>query len=147
MGLEYSEPKNESDFYQLLRKLTGGLFYYERVEPANESGFPDVYFVPRDRGWGGLNREGTIELKYFKPREKLSLKSAKVRGNQKAALIDYHQAGGNRRYILAYQEGVIYFWTTSDAVKCMTGGDEISYSFTLRGREEQLGHWLAEMMK
>lgn len=109
MRLEPSEPENESQFYARLHGRILGRIYTERVEPANESGFPDVYFVMRD-GSG----EGTIELKFARTAEP-NLKSL-MRGNQKASLLDYFEAGGRRRFALCYCNGMVYFWRTVDFV-------------------------------
>jgi hypothetical protein len=55
--------------------------------------------------------EGTIELK-FAETELPNLK-ALCRGTQKAALLDYHQAGGRRRFALCYSKGDVFLWDTN----------------------------------
>ena len=115
MRLESSEPQNESDFYARLRERTFADFYYERVEPANESGFPDIYFVRRQpllaAGWR-VPIEGTIELKYTTTKSP-NLRSL-CRGTQKAALLEYFEGGGRRRFALCYANGTVYLWDTAD---------------------------------
>lgn len=109
MRLESLQPKNESEFFTCIRTLTGGDFYYERVEPSNECGFPDVYFVCRDKS--RRQPEGTIEIKYADTKHP-NMRSL-MRGTQKAALLDYYEAGGARRFGLAYCGGEAYLWDTS----------------------------------
>ena len=61
MGLEskkYSETPvigSESDFFQRVKKRTYGSIEWERIEPSNESGFPDTHFVIRSRGCNALS--------------------------------------------------------------------------------------------
>jgi hypothetical protein len=110
MRLESSEPKNESGFYARLRERTTADFFYERVEPANESGFPDLYFVRRGPILPPC--EGTIELKFAKTKVP-NLRSL-CRGNQKAALLEYFEGGGRRRFALCYGYGEVFLWDTSD---------------------------------
>jgi len=119
MRLEYSEPKNESDFYQNLKRRTEGEAFYERIEPSNESGFPDIHFVWRDNVPSSGIAEGTIELKYER-RKSLDLKTL-VNGNQKSALIEYYQAGGRRRYALCYHARLVYIWNTQDFYNTILG--------------------------
>lgn len=151
--MEFAEPKSESDVYGLIRDLTGGLIYFERVEPANESGFPDTYFTFRE-GRGLPQREGTVELKFFKPRDKLDLRSTKFRGVQTTALMEYHHAGGNRRFVLAYHDGVVHVWDTKNAYLALQGKSHGVRSFPFEAaawnpgyRESSTFHeWLPEVL-
>lgn len=139
MRLESSEPKNESGLYASLRTACLGDFFFERVEPANESGFPDIYYVMRDR-----DNEGTIELKYAKTKEP-NLK-ALVRGNQKAALIDYSAGGGRRRFALCYCDGFVYLWSTQDYVaSILKDGRGWTDRFGLN--DPRLSAWLVERLE
>lgn len=120
MRLEFPEPKNESGLYQGLRRRTAAYVYYERIEPATESGFPDVHFVLRPNACRvGTQAEGTIELK-FDRKAKLNLKPL-MRGSQISALLDYFEAGGQRRFALCYHNGILYWWNTADLVKEVLG--------------------------
>jgi hypothetical protein len=119
--------ESESHLYQKLSEWTGEWIYYERIEPANESGFPDIHFVVRT-GFHGEDWEGTIELKHFKPKEKLDLSGPKVKGTQKAALIEYYQAGGKRRWYVVYRDEVIFVYPTWKAVQAVQG-KEVSRPF------------------
>jgi hypothetical protein len=141
--------RNESQFYQHLVNLTQSEFFYERVEPSNESGFPDAAFVDRR----GEISEGTLELKYFKSGEKPELASAKMRGNQKAALIEYHRAGGNRRFVLAYHgpTKVVFAWSTEDAVRALTRKPHGVRVFALGANGDEVegpefAKWLREVL-
>ena len=87
---------SESDFFGVLRSKTYGTIYMERIEPSNESGFPDVYFVS-ERKW-----EGTMELKHCKKAARPNLAGPMVRGTQKTALIEYYEAGGRRRWFACF---------------------------------------------
>ncbi len=135
MRLAPSEPKNESGFFARLNERSRGTFYYERVEPANESGFPDIYFVRR----GGLS-EGTIELKFAKT-ELPNLK-ALCRGTQKAALLEYYAAGGRRRFALCYCNGDAFLWDTRAYFRALR--DESLLTWTSRKPLEAEGftYWL-----
>jgi hypothetical protein len=118
MRLESLQPENESDFYGCLSRLTSGDFFYERLEPSDESGCPDIYFVARSE-LNVVNREGMIELKYtgtLLP----NLRSL-ARGTQKAALLEYHEAGGRRRFALCYAGGTVYLWNTVQFAKALRG--------------------------
>lgn len=147
MRLEPSQPKNESDFFQSLRGRTGSYFYYERVEPANESGFPDVYFVTRPN-LASIVRpsEGTIELKYDVRREPNI--TSLLRGNQKTALLDYHAAGGTRRFALCYCNGGIFLWNTKDfrdAVLGMKNNHTAARPWNITGEADyDLTYWLRD---
>jgi hypothetical protein len=110
--------KNESGLFQHLNTLLAMYIYMERVEPANESGFPDIHFNWIGTSW---TPEGTIELKFFKANEKINLNSAKMRGNQKAAHLDYFNSGGKRRFVFAYQKGQLYVWNTEGAALAIRG--------------------------
>lgn len=139
------EANSESGFYNVLKDYSCGWWYFERIEPANESGFPDIYFTARydDRG------EGTIELKFFKPNEKVSLQGSKVRGTQKSALMDYYEASGKRRFFLAWKDGVVYAWDTANAVKAMMGKSHECRTFTFEGFQKgsaEFGKWLMEIL-
>jgi hypothetical protein len=141
MRLESLQPKTESEFYSCLRGLTFGDFFYERIEPANESGFPDIYFVARDATV--KNQEGTIELKYAGTVEP-NLRSL-ARGSQKSALLDYYEAGGRRRFALCYTQGRVFFWDTPAFFRSLVGdGKGWTDSFRLDGPEFR--GWLKRMM-
>lgn len=139
MRLESSEPHNESGLYAHLRRHCAGDFYFERVEPANESGFPDVYYVRRD----GTD-EGTIELKYAKTKEP-NLK-ALCRGNQKAALLDYSMAGGRRRFALCYCNGFVYTWSTKDYVHSLRT-DGRGWTDQRKLSDPDLSRWLMSRLE
>lgn len=118
MRLESLQPENESQFYSCLRKLTFADFYYERIEPSNESGFPDIYFVCRELSVD-VKPEGTIELKHCDTA--LPNLRSEVRGIQKAALMDYYEAGGRRRFALCYAQGTVYLWDTPAFFRSLLG--------------------------
>ena len=139
MRLEPAEPKNESGLYTGLRTICIGSFYFERVEPANESGFPDIYYVMRDR-----DNEGTIELKFAKTKEP-NLKTL-VRGNQKAALIDYSAGGGRRRFALCYCDGLVYLWSTKDYLASLRG-DGRGWTDRIGFNDPRLCVWLIERLE
>lgn len=137
--------KNESQFYQHLKKLTENHIFYERVEPANESGYPDVGFVFRPHLMG-REAEGTIELKFFGPKETPNLNTAKTRGNQKAALIEYYQAGGRRRWVFAYHNEAIYIWDTHNAYLAITGRVHGQRCFHLNDDDERVSNELVKLL-
>lgn len=144
--------KNESQFYQHLKKLVELFLYMERVEPADESGFPDVSFCWREPQ-GDTTPEGTIELKYFKPNEKINLASAKLRGNQKAAHLEYWKAGGKRRFLFAYHNGVVYAWNTENAALAIMSKSHGQRVFSLEDLDEnseeargEFVRWLREVL-
>lgn len=116
MRLESKQPESESEFFADLHKRTASRIFYERVEPADESGFPDIYFVIRNTGMCAPE-EGTIELKYA--RTELPNLRALARGTQKAAVLEYHQAGGRRRFALCWCRGYAYLWNTQDYAKSL----------------------------
>jgi hypothetical protein len=118
MRLEPSQPRSESDFYARLRERTIGDFFYERIEPSNESGFPDVYFVRRD---SIVPYEGTIELKFCETQ--VPNLRALCRGTQKAALLEYFEGGGRRRFALCYAHGDAFLWDTMDFRKALLQND------------------------
>lgn len=120
--------ESESQLYQKLAEWTGAWIFYERIEPSNESGFPDVHFVVR-KGYAKHDCEGTLELKYFKPRDKLDLSGSKVRGVQRAALMEYHQAGGTKRWFVAYHDGVVHIWPTHKAFLALQGREVHHHTF------------------
>lgn len=95
-----------------------GRIFYERIEPADESGFPDIHFVLRNTGMSAPV-EGTIELKYAET--ELPNLRALTRGTQKAALLEYSQAGGRRRFALCWCSGYAYLWNTADFAKSIRG--------------------------
>lgn len=116
------EIQSESDFYQRVKKRTYGSIMWERVEPSNESGFPDAHFVIKRRGAAGP--EGTVEFKYVGGNGSPSLASELVRGTQKSALIEYHAAGGTRRFFLVYAgRGEVWLFNTADAVHSIVKGE------------------------
>ena len=114
------EINSESDFFQRVKKRTAGTIYWERVEPSNESGFPDTSFVIRSRGQGVA--EGTAEFKYKDTAGAPNLSGDLVRGTQKSALLEYHQQGGRRRFFLVYTKGEVWFFNTEDAVASILSG-------------------------
>jgi hypothetical protein len=148
--LEYPEPKSESEFWGILRTLAESHFYFERVEPANESGFPDLHFCTRREVFPDEHLEGTIELKYFKPNERPNLATAKFRGNQKAALMDYEGAGGGRRFVLAYHNGQVFAWNTENAVLALKGRPHSLRAFLVDKLDEETKNrfirWLTEIL-
>lgn len=113
---------SESDFYQRVKKRTYGSIAFERVEPSNESGFPDAYFIIKRRGSTGL--EGTVEFKYKEGPGSPDLSGDLVRGTQKSALIEYHKAGGTRRFFLVYSgKGECWLFNTEDALHSILTGE------------------------
>jgi hypothetical protein len=140
MRLESLEPKNESDFYACVRKLTIANIYYERVEPANESGFPDVYFVARTKMY---SFEGTIELKYTDTG--LPNLRSLARGTQKAALLDYYAAGGARRFALCYANGRVYIWDTTMFARSLLGEGR-DWSSSIELKDPRFALWLLEAL-
>lgn len=143
MRLESSQPENESGFYARLLERTRGDFYYERVEPANESGFPDLYFVRRTplyaTGWT-VPIEGTIELKYCET----ELPNLKVlcRGVQKAALLEYFEGGGRRRFALCYTHGEVFLWNTVDYRRALREESLLCYTSRLPLEHPDFSAWL-----
>lgn len=140
MRLEPGEPSNESDYWKLVRELTFGSIFWERVESSNESGFPDTHFCLRDGGG-----EGTIELKYER-KKKLALHTL-LRGNQKASLLDYHEAGGRRRWALCYGAGYSHLYDTTSycvAVLRKTIGTEGSVLLT---HDETFAQKLTDLLR
>ena len=121
MRLESLQPESESDFYRSIAARTFGRIFWERVEPADESGFPDTYFVIAEEQSDVvfIEEEGTVELKYSETLEP-NLRNL-ARGTQKAGLLNYHAAGGKRRFALCYCKGRVYLWNTQD------------YSIAIRG--------------
>lgn len=117
MRLESTKPQNESDFYANLHKRTFGRVFWKRVEPADESGFPDTYFVVQNTGMSAI--EGIAELKYAET--ELPNMKALCRGNQKAALLEYSQAGGQRWFALCWCRGYVYLWCTKDFAASLRG--------------------------
>lgn len=133
---------SESDFFQRVKKRTLGTIGWERVEPANESGFPDTYFVVKRRGQPGA--EGTLEFKYA---EKVGAPDlpALMRGNQKAALLEYQKMGGARRFYLVYTgRGEVWLYTTDDAVKCLLGDGGVSAMAQME--EPSFTAWLVQCL-
>ena len=147
MRLEFTQPKNETEFVNFIRDLTNDCIFWERVEPANESGFPDSHFVIYTRG-GDLKPEGTVEFKHFKPREKVDLRSAKTRGNQSTSLIEYFKYGGRRRFFMAYHNCTVYLWDTASAYSALLGKSSSPKTFLISEECEkamiELRNWLRE---
>lgn len=113
---------SESEFFQRVKKRTLGSVAWERVEPSNESGFPDTYFVVRRRGKPGP--EGTVEFKFSAGAGCPSLASDMVRGTQKSALLEYAAAGGTRRYFLVCNgQGMVWLYNTADAARAVRTGE------------------------
>ena len=148
MRLEPAKPENESGFYARLRERTTGDFYYERVEPANESGFPDIYFVRRDpqlaAGWT-IHVEGTIELKFTETAVP-NLK-ALCRGTQKAALLEYFEGGGRRRFALCYANGNVYLWNTVDYRKALRESTPGGWTSWFPLEHDDFSAWLASELE
>lgn len=138
---------NESTFFQKVDEWTGEAIYFERIEPSNESGFPDTYFVVRT-GFMLDHCEGTIEFKFFKPNEKLDLSSSKTKGTQKAALIDYYQAGGRRRWFIAMKGTTIYMWPTWKAVDAILGKEVQPHTYLINDLflPEEFRKWMLEVL-
>ena len=135
---------SESDFFQRVKKRTAGTVYWERVEPSNESGFPDTHFVIRSRGVSVA--EGTVEFKYKEGSGAPNLAGDMMRGTQKSALIDYHAQGGNRRYVVVYNRGDVWVFNTADGVKSIVGG---ACTCTGLGRLEEPAFvaWLCDCLR
>jgi hypothetical protein len=147
------ELKNESALFQHLNTLVKSYLNMERVEPTNESGFPDVHFNWRKFGDKPQGPEGTIELKHFKKNEKVSLNSAKMRGNQKAAHLEYYQADGRRRFVMAWHNGNLHVWNTEQAYNAILQRPHGQRLFPLGSLDEtdhseriQFVNWLREVL-
>lgn len=143
MRLEPSEPQNESQFYTRLRERTRGDFFFERIEPSNESGFPDIYFVRRN----SIQRpnEGTIELKIAKT-ELPNLRSL-CRGTQKASLIDYFEAGGRRRFALCYAHGMVFLWDTLAYRRALLSESLLTYTSQHPLEHTDFVKWLSKELE
>lgn len=141
MRLESQEPTNESRFYACLRNRTSSRIFYERVEPANESGFPDLYFVMRNMI---SPREGTIELKFCET-ELPNLKSL-CRGNQKAALLDYFEGGGRRRFALCYSKGDVFLWDTIAYAQALRNDSLIGFNARIPLADPSFCSWLCQWL-
>jgi hypothetical protein len=118
------EIKSESDFFQRVKQRTLGVIGWERVEPSNESGFPDAHFVSVEKSpLGSVAWEGTVEFKHAKRRAAPDLSSDMLRGTQKSALIEYYQMGGRRRWVLCYapKEGTAWLYDTVTACQAIRG--------------------------
>jgi hypothetical protein len=90
------------------------------------------------------DNEGTIELKYAKTKEP-NLK-ALVRGNQKAALLEYSAGGGRRRFALCYCDGFVYLWSTAAYVASIRG-DGRGWSHRMALNDPRLSSWLVERLE
>jgi hypothetical protein len=148
MRLDPTEPEtsqaitSESDFFQRVRKRTYGTIHWERIEPNNESGFPDTYFINKSRG--AAKPEGTIEFKYTDAAAPNL--GGLMRGTQKSALIEYHQNKGTRRFILVYAgSGDVWFYNTADAVNTLITGNNSSTALA-KLEEPSFVSWLTTLM-
>lgn len=137
--------ESESDFFQRVKKRTYGSVEWERIEPSNESGFPDTHFVVRSRL--GKGPEGTLEFKFKDGVGTPDLSGDLVRGTQKSALIEYYQAGGRRRFFLVYTgRGDVWFYTTEAAYNAILG-KENQPSALAQMEEPSFCAWLLSLLK
>lgn len=135
---------SESDFFQRVKKRTLGTIGWERVEPANESGFPDTYFVLKNVS--AKNREGTVEFKWSDKPGSPDLSSALVRGTQKSALIEYAQMGGARRFYVCYSHGGdVWVYNTAEALKGVMGKPASAIGLA-KLEEPAFASWLAQLL-
>ncbi len=106
--------ENESNFFQWLKTWTENWIYWERIEPANECGFPDTTFVTKHS-----HVEGAIELKYC---DKPTPLSKLMRSSQIVSFVDYYNAGGRKRGLIKYvkSEQSLYFYNTAEVVKALS---------------------------
>lgn len=88
--------------------------------------------------------EGTIELKFADTKEP-NLKSL-CRGNQKAALLEYYEGGGKRRFALCYCNGYVYIWHTEDFRKSLLG-DGKSWTTRVPWETVHLDLWLTRHLE
>ena len=106
-------PKDESSFFQLLKRETLGSIFWERLELKTDSGFPDSHFVLRPRPDNPFPCEGTIEFKFQRGDAKLPDLRRLMRGEQKANFLEYHAAGGMRRWLLCCnKQGTVHLYNT-----------------------------------
>ncbi len=127
-----------------MKKRTTGVIGFERVEPANESGFPDTYFIiksPRSR-----KREGTIEFKFWEDAGAPQLYGDVTRGNQKAALIEYARMGGDRRFFLVYARGEVWLYNTADALHSIVNRENRTTALA-QMEEPGFTHWLLSCLE
>lgn len=110
------------------------------MEPANESGFPDTYFViksPKSK-----RREGTVEFKFWDGKGAPDLSGDLTRGTQKSALIEYSQMGGERRFFLVYTtDGSVWLYNTADAYHSIVKRENRATSMA-QLEESAFVHWL-----
>jgi hypothetical protein len=139
------EITSESDFFQRVKKRTTGVIGWERIEPANESGFPDTYFVIKSPKC--KQREGTVEFKFWDDKSAPQLNSDLTRGTQKAALFEYQKMGGNRRFFLAYAlNGDVWLYNTADAAESILTGHNKATSLA-KLEEPAFVHWLMSCLE
>jgi hypothetical protein len=146
MRLESEEPTNESQFYQLVRELTLGEIFWERVEPRDESGFPDTHFCFRD----GRRGEGTVEFKYSRTKSYPRLATL-LKRSQPASLLEYFAGGGRRRFCLCYAMGYSYFWDTEAMYRAILGKNSPASSEWTScipcGDRSLLRSWIADSLR
>lgn len=77
--------------------------------------------------------EGTVEFKFKNVKGEPRLDGSVMRGNQKAALIEYHEMGGGRRWVLTCNgAGVVRLYNTRKAVGAVKGSrEDYTDKFTL----------------
>ena len=139
-GSSTQEIESESDFYQRVRKRCLGVIGFERVEPSNESGFPDTYFVLKSPKC--KRREGTVEFKFWHGKGAPDISGDITRGTQKTGLIEYAAMGGNRRFFLVYtKSGEVWLYNTADAVHSVVK-KENRVSSMANLEEPAFVHWL-----
>lgn len=123
--------KSESNFFQWLKKWSEHFIYWERIEPANECGFPDTTFVFSKPKADKI--EGAIELKYTAENQHLN---KLLRPSQVVSFIDYFKAGGDKRYVFKYVRDTqsIHMYSTFKVAKAILGKDTPSWTIELEGR-------------
>jgi hypothetical protein len=68
-----------------------------------------------------------------------------MRGTQKAALLDYHEAGGTRRFALAYCQGETFVWDTSGLALAIRG-DGFGWNSSCKLESPEFRSWLKRML-
>lgn len=112
-------PHDESSFFQRIKEDTLGTIFWERLELKTDSGFPDTYFVLRNPRT--MYSEGTVELKFWKDKGTPNPQKM-LRGTQKANFLEYFEAGGRRRWLLACNsKGTVFLYTARVVCEILLG--------------------------
>lgn len=141
--------KSESDLFQWLKTWTEYWIYWERIEPANECGFPDTTYVMKNNP-GQKRRpsiEGAIEFKYT---EKYSKLYPLMRRSQIVSFVDYEKAGGTKRFVFKYIKytQTLEIYTTNRVVVSIGGSDKPYRKIEFEGRTgEDIAKDILEFME